>query len=212
MKNILFRAEKDIDKEKNYNYLSRSDIKSVNFMFDSMDLHHNIIMGSRGVGKTDKVLIPLFKEFSKLDKGILFIDFNNECEDRLFEQTDRVIHVFYNKDVNTKNIINALKKGEIVYFNVRANKDNDIENLNKIFRMLKHKESELNKNVLILIENIQFMKRCDDFIELFKESNSKILVTFLLQYTRQLLDQYSEEEMECVKEISTSYDVEKQLR
>lgn len=212
MKKILFKTEKDVKKENKCNYLTRNDIKNVDFEFKSMDKQHNIIKGSRGVGKTDKVLVPLFKDFSHLDNAILFIDFNNECEDKVLEVKDRIVHVFYNKDVNPTNVMNTLRDGEIVYFNVRPNKAKDIENLRKILKMLDQQESKLNKDVLVLIDNIQFMHRIPEFVDLLKDKTPSVFFTILLQYTRQLVPQYTEEEVEFIKSVSVSYDLEKQLK
>lgn len=205
----MIKFIKETDYDKNKTVLNVSAFKNADIIFDKDIIKGNpLITGSRNTGKTDKVLIPLFN-MSK--GGVLYIDHNGQAQERIIESTDRTVHIFYNKDVNVNKIINLLLDGKIVYFNIRDNKLQDLENLNIILNGIYSSRKTLINNLVIFIDDFQFIGRLDIISKLYKKSYKyNINIVACVHYTRQLKQLYSNEEVTIIKENSTEYDVEKQ--
>ena len=52
----------------------------------------------------------------------------------------------------------------------------------------------------------------NEIIDLLNDKTPSIFFTITLQYTRQLMPQYTEEEVNLIKEVTVSYDIEKQIK
>lgn len=207
---INLRKEKNLVKNKPY--LSVSQFKSSHVILDKDIINNNsMVKGTLRSGKTDKVLIPAFE---LCEDGLLYIDYNHEAEDILrdiCEEKNRTLHIFCNQDLNVDKVIEYIVKGHIVYFNIRRNKENDLENLNLIFKGLYENSHKIKSKVNVLIDNIQYLRRINNLEDLIvKCDNIKILMT--LCYTRQLTEFYGETITNIIKENCIAYDVEKQQK
>lgn len=177
-----------------------------------------MIKGSTGTGKTSKVLIPLFKQF---EYGKLYMNISNSYGEKIINDDIIAIDLRDNANLYTaEEIVSSLIKGEAVYINLDvANHSKEATELvNAIFKNLIERKKELFSPVLICIDDIAYSVRIDNLLDYLvsssegrkKDLNKNFYLACTLCYTRQLVELYTEEEIEKIKEHVTMIDVEKQ--
>lgn len=176
-----------------------------------------MVKGSKFTGKTSKVLIPLYKQF---EYGKLYITVSDSYADRILKDDTMIIDIRDKKNPTTKKIVDSLIAGKAIYLNIDMidYEEKSSELVNKIFRNLLDRKTELVTPVLVACDDLNFMMRIDSLLEYLKSSvaekkeniNKNFYLASTLCYTRQLIGLYTEEEVEEIKKYVTMVDVEKQ--
>lgn len=177
-----------------------------------------MVKGSKGTGKTSKVLIPLYKQF---EYGKLYITVSDNYAEKVIDKDTTVIDT---RDSRTllpaTKVVDLLIAGKPIYLYLDTldHKETSSGLVNKIFRNLLNRKNELAMPVLIACDDLNLMMRIDCLLEYLKSStigrNEDIHKNFYLAstlcYTRQLIGLYTEKEVEEIKKHVTMIDVEKQ--
>lgn len=183
---------------------------------EDLGYENPLIKGCTHSGKTTKVLIPLFKVWRN---GKLYINIENKYQNEVIKNENIYEYDIEKDKIKHSEIVNLLLNNKAVYLNI-TNKKIELANklINNIFKELKNRINEVSKPILLICDDLHLLGKINYLPQLLIISNNRkkdnlnknIYIAAAVQYSRQLLESYDEEEYKNIKKYFVMYDVEKQ--